>query len=99
MTTCGPLLRSILRSLQRTVVAATILCVLPVLAVRPAKTQTYTVIHAFTGGADGGSPSASLTLAGAQTLYGTTGGGGGVEGDNCFPRTNGCGVVFKISHE
>ena len=90
MTKSGPLLRSILRSLQRTVVAATVLCVLLVLAVSPAQTQTYTVLHAFTGGGDGGSPqSASLTLGGTGTLYGTTVGGG----------VAGVGVVFKITHE
>jgi len=57
-----------------------------------ASAQTYTVLHDFTGGADGGSPSAaSLTLGGSGTLYGTTVGGG--VGDP------GQGVVFQITHE
>jgi uncharacterized repeat protein (TIGR03803 family) len=45
----------------------------------------FKTLYDFTGGADGGSPFASLTLAGT-TLYGTTGGGG----------TSGCGTVFAL---
>ena len=97
MTKPSQSLLSLLRRLQRTVFPLTVFCALPLLAVKPA--QTYTVIHNFTGGGDGGSPQAGLTLGGTETLYGTTEGGGGIEGDNCFPLTNGCGLVFKIAHE
>jgi uncharacterized repeat protein (TIGR03803 family) len=44
-----------------------------------------TVLHAFTGGADGASPVSGVVLDGAGDLYGTAGGGG------C------CGVVFKLT--
>lgn len=49
---------------------------------------TLTTLHAFTGGADGGTPNGDLVLIGGN-LYGTTS-RGGIEG--CF-----CGVVFKVS--
>jgi uncharacterized repeat protein (TIGR03803 family) len=49
------------------------------------------VIYSFTGGTDGGSPNAGLTLRG-NNLYGTTLYGG--EGTAC---TTGCGVVFELS--
>jgi uncharacterized repeat protein (TIGR03803 family) len=45
-----------------------------------------TVLHTFTGGADGGSPNTGLALDAAGNLYGTTAGGG----------TSGKGVVFKL---
>jgi uncharacterized repeat protein (TIGR03803 family) len=45
-----------------------------------------TVLHYFTGGADGGSSESGVTLDGAGNLYGTTAYGG----------ANGCGVVYKL---
>ncbi len=52
------------------------------------------VLYAFTGNADGATPSASLVLDGVGNLYGTTAYGGNfVEG--CLTR--GCGVVFKVT--
>lgn len=63
-----------------------------VLCCSSASAQTYTVLHDFTGGADGGSPSpASLTLGGTGTLYGTTVAGGVGDPGN--------GVVFQITRE
>ncbi len=52
---------------------------------------TESVLHSFTGGADGGSPEAGVILDGAGNLYGDTyqGGTGGCP--------NGCGVVFAIA--
>jgi hypothetical protein len=53
-----------------------------------------TVLHGFSGGADGGAPRERLIIDGSGNLYGTApeGGnpscGGGVD--------SGCGVVFKI---
>ncbi|HEY6292397.1 MAG TPA: choice-of-anchor tandem repeat GloVer-containing protein [Terriglobia bacterium] len=44
------------------------------------------VLHAFTGGADGGSPAAGLLRDSAGNLYGTTGGGGAF----------GYGTVFEL---
>jgi uncharacterized repeat protein (TIGR03803 family) len=44
-----------------------------------------TVLHAFTGGADGLSPAAGVVMDGAGTVYGAAGGGG------C------CGIIFKLT--
>jgi uncharacterized repeat protein (TIGR03803 family) len=55
-----------------------------------------TVLHSFTGGADGGYPQQndSLLLDKFGNLYGTTV-GGGLTGSGCFEGT--CGVVFELS--
>jgi uncharacterized repeat protein (TIGR03803 family) len=45
-----------------------------------------TLLHTFTGGADGGLPSSGLILDSSDNLYGTAGSGG----------TTGWGVVFKL---
>jgi uncharacterized repeat protein (TIGR03803 family) len=49
-------------------------------------TGHYTVLYAFTGGADGGAPYAGLIRDSAGNLYGTTSLGG----------TSGAGVVYKL---
>jgi len=51
-----------------------------------------TVLHAFTGGSDGGQPETGLVLDAANNLYGTTSIGGDL---NCRYGM-GCGVLFKI---
>jgi uncharacterized repeat protein (TIGR03803 family) len=51
---------------------------------------TETVLYAFNGGRDGGSPWAGLTFDAAGNLYGTTAGGGNLS--LCS-----CGVVFELS--
>lgn len=48
---------------------------------------TYTVLHDFTGGSDGGNPWGNVTLEPNGKLYGTTSGGG----------SYGHGVVFEIA--
>jgi uncharacterized repeat protein (TIGR03803 family) len=64
-----------------------------VLATIPlAHAQTFTVLHSFTGGQDGASPYAGLTLDGAGNLYGTTTTGGITNGACSF----GCGTVFRL---
>lgn len=48
------------------------------LTAQPVQAQTYTVIYNFTGGLDGTTPVAGLTMDRASNLYGTTLYGGGV---------------------
>ncbi len=52
-----------------------------------------TILYTFTGGADGGAPSAGLLLDAQGNLYGTTYMGGLV---NCAVPNFGCGTVFKL---
>ena len=59
-------------------------------------TGAETVLHSFTGGADGGYPLAGLIRDGAGNLYGTTNLGGlGVCKVN--GESKGCGVVFRLA--
>ena len=67
-------------------------------AAMAAQAQTFTVLHTFTGGADGGNPTgAGLTMDSAGNLYGGAGFGG--------PQTQacsyfgGCGTLFKLTHK
>ncbi len=59
----------------------------------PVAAQTFSVIHYFTGGDDGGFSTAALTMDRAGRLYGTTAGGGSFAGQYC---PDGCGVVFHL---
>ena len=43
-----------------------------IIATPPAQAQTFTLLHSFTGGADGADPSGSLIGDAAGNLYGTT---------------------------
>ncbi len=52
-----------------------------------------TVLYSFTSGADGGDPSAGLTMGKAGDLYGTAELGGDTA---CFPPY-GCGTVFELT--
>ncbi len=52
---------------------------------------TETVLHTFTGGADGGNPVSEVVFDRAGNLYGTTPIGGS---SNC---PSGCGVVYKMT--
>jgi uncharacterized repeat protein (TIGR03803 family) len=56
------------------------------------KTGKETILHSFTGGADGAQPVAELIEDAAGNLYGTASTGGN---PNCN-RGAGCGVVFEI---
>ena len=54
----------------------------------------FTVLHAFSGGADGGGPASSLVFDSVGNLYGTTENGGILT--DCV-SSGGCGVVFELS--
>lgn len=58
---------------------------------KTASGYTFHILHQFTGGSDGGSPFAGLTLDSAGNLYGTAAFGG-----SC-PSAFGCGVVYELS--
>ena len=55
--------------------------------------QTYTILHEFTGGSDGGFPLSGVTLDRAGNLYGTTSIGGSE-----FCAGGGCGGVYRMQH-
>jgi uncharacterized repeat protein (TIGR03803 family) len=59
-------------------------------ASQSSQAQTFTVLHNFTGGNDGGNPSAGLVRDKAGNLYGTT-----VYG-NAGECELGCGLVFEV---
>ena len=63
------------------------------LAPNPDGIWTESVLHTFTGGADGAFPSGGLIFDAAGNLYGTTIDGGG--GTAC--GSGGCGTVFKLA--
>jgi hypothetical protein len=71
-----------------TIVVLTIAVALTVMTSMSAQAQTFTVLHNFTGGADGEAPTAGLTPGGAGTFYGTA------SGDGLY----GYGNVFKLVH-
>jgi uncharacterized repeat protein (TIGR03803 family) len=65
------------------------LCALTVIAARPAQAQTFSVLHYFTGGTDGGNPAAGVTIAGpGGILYGTT---------SAYGAPSSLGTVFKLT--
>ncbi len=73
---------AVFHAMVATVALACALC----MACEPMRAQTFTVIHSFTGGVDGGNPRAGLTIDQNNNLYGT--GFIGAQG----------GVVFKMLH-
>jgi hypothetical protein len=67
--------------------------VLLICAITPmAHAQTFTVIHNFTGGTDGGLPLTGLTVANNGKFYGTAW-VGGIQNSNC---SLGCGLIFQM---
>jgi uncharacterized repeat protein (TIGR03803 family) len=62
------------------------------LAVQPAHSQTFTVLHNFAG-SDGASPEAALIMDSSGNLYGTTNYGGDLGVQTC---DGGCGTIFKL---
>ena len=60
-----------------------------------AEAQTYTILHSFSYGPDGGYPQAGLTMDAAGNLYGTAGVGG--LPNDC--PSEGCGTVFRMTYK
>jgi hypothetical protein len=65
--------------------AAILLFAIATFPVMAAQAQTFTVLHSFTGGGDGGSPSSGLAINAGGTLYGTT-----------IYIVHGYGLVFEL---
>lgn len=61
--------------------------------------QTFTVLHNFTNGQDGGEPWAGLSMDRAGNLYGTASTGGNTSGSCSYRNPHGCGTVFKLSRK
>ena len=70
-----------------------LICALILFATQLTQAQTFTVLHTFTGGQDGGAPFSGLALRG-NNLYGATYGGG--TGGTCYL---GCGTVSKLTKQ
>jgi uncharacterized repeat protein (TIGR03803 family) len=87
----NPHSRLMSRAATATLVTA-IVFTLAVMSSQLVRAQTFTVLHSFTGGADGSYPTGNLTMDAAGNLYGTTQEGGTGE------YGLGNGVVFKASH-
>jgi uncharacterized repeat protein (TIGR03803 family) len=80
------------KTLVSIVTLALLLSIALATATQPAQAQTFSVLYAFTGGADGGTPYAGLVLDNQGNLYGTTTQGG----TGLLGCTLGCGTVFKV---
>ncbi len=80
------------------VIGVIMLAILPVPAVQA---QTFSVIHYFTGGSDGGNPTAGVTVGGAGLLYGTASSSGspGNFGTAFKLTQRGSGWTFDPLHE
>ena len=67
-----------------------------VLMAAPAFAGTLTVVHSFTGGAEGSAPFGSVTIDPAGNLYGeTTTGGEHCPIQNEYQKNGGCGTVYR----
>jgi hypothetical protein len=53
------------------------------------------ILHEFSGGAEGATPGAGVTLDSVGNIYGTTGAGGDLSCGNF--NNAGCGTVFKLT--
>ena len=85
----GPSGAALCSRLRLLVFAPALLCALTIITTHSAQTQTLTVLHTFSGGGDGASPFAGLTMDQAGNFYGTTAGGG----------FGFAGTVFKLSNQ
>ena len=80
-------------------IAVTLVTILVAVLTQPVQAQTYSVIHNFTGGSDGGAPRAGVTLDRSGNLYGTTAAGGYTGGKCTGPGLHGCGTVYELKHK
>ena len=93
MTTWSPLVPSFLKiKLIAAGVGVALICSLPWTA-PPARAQSFSVLHNFTGGQDGARPYGGVVLDNTGNLYGTTS-AGGVTSPPCDGT---CGTVFRLS--
>lgn len=89
-----PLWLTIVRNMRTSCsVVALLLAGLCFLA-QSAAAQSFTVLHNFTGGVDGSTPEAGVTMDASGNLYGIAVYGG--EAGGC--EALGCGTVFKLAH-
>ena len=71
-------------------------CALTMGMLQSAHAQGFTVLHTFTGGADGSNPLSSLVLDRNGNLYGVAPFGGSLQ---CQTQNGiGCGTAFKLAH-
>jgi uncharacterized repeat protein (TIGR03803 family) len=82
-------------NLRKTIFALAVVCGLTMAALQSAQAQVFTTLHTFTGGGDGATPYAGLSMDRAGRLYGTAS-SGGRQGGSCG---GGCGTVFKMEHK
>jgi uncharacterized repeat protein (TIGR03803 family) len=68
------------------------------ISTQPAHAQTLSVLHNFTGAADGGNPYSGLSMDQAGNLYGTTVAGGAGSGTVFQLKHSGGGYVFNPLH-
>lgn len=79
----------------RIVLLANLALLFILLSVVASPAQTFTVLHEFTGGADGSNPYSSLAMDRHGNLYGVAPFGGY---NNCETQNGiGCGTVFKLA--
>ncbi|MGB9256526.1 MAG: choice-of-anchor tandem repeat GloVer-containing protein [Candidatus Korobacteraceae bacterium] len=72
--------------------AAIAIAILLLIAATEARAQTFTTLHNFGDGSDGGYPYAGLSMDRAGNLYGTASEGGNL--NYCYQ--GGCGTVFRL---
>jgi len=87
------------RRLDAVAVSLAIAFALTFLTTEPLRAQAFTVLHYFTGGSDGGSPTAGVTLSGSGTLFGTTAGAGYSFGTVFKMTEKGAGWTFSPLYE
>lgn len=64
--------------------AGWLICVLTIVVLQPAQAQSFRILHAFSNGGDGGTPTAGVTLDAVGNIYGTASTGGAGQGGTVF---------------